>query len=85
MFSPLTMLKRKGGSGSIHGTADCKIFQSMTIPDIITQVFDDLGYNDYADTDSAIAARARGLRTSADSLTTERFIERAARNCAVVS
>ena len=27
--------------------ADCRIFQNKTIPDIITQVFSDLGFNDY--------------------------------------
>lgn len=28
-------------------TADCRIFQNMTVPDIITKVFDDLGFSDY--------------------------------------
>jgi type VI secretion system secreted protein VgrG len=28
--------------------ADCRIFQNKTIPDIITQVFSDLGFNDYS-------------------------------------
>ena len=27
--------------------ADCRIFQNKTVPDIITQVFSDLGFNDY--------------------------------------
>ena len=27
--------------------ADCRIFQNKSIPDIITQVFSDLGFNDY--------------------------------------
>ncbi len=30
-------------------TSDCRIFQNMTIPDIIKQVFDDLGFSDYDD------------------------------------
>lgn len=29
--------------------ADCRIFQSKTIPDIIKQVFSDLGFNDFSD------------------------------------
>jgi len=29
--------------------ANCRIFQNKTVPDIITQVFDDLGFNDYSD------------------------------------
>jgi type VI secretion system secreted protein VgrG len=28
--------------------ADCRIFQNKSIPDILTQVFSDLGFNDYA-------------------------------------
>src|SRR6266550_3406148 len=28
-------------------TADCRIFQNMTIPDIITKIFKDLGFNDF--------------------------------------
>ena len=28
-------------------TADCRIFQNMTIPDIIKKIFSDLGFNDY--------------------------------------
>jgi type VI secretion system secreted protein VgrG len=28
-------------------TADCRIFQNMTIPDIVTKVFSDLGFKDY--------------------------------------
>ncbi|MGO8788425.1 MAG: type VI secretion system Vgr family protein [Terriglobia bacterium] len=30
-------------------TADCRIFQNMTIPDIIKKIFTDLGYTDYTD------------------------------------
>jgi type VI secretion system secreted protein VgrG len=30
-------------------TADCKIFQNMTIPDIIKKVFQGLGFNDFSD------------------------------------
>jgi type VI secretion system secreted protein VgrG len=29
-------------------TADCRIFQDKPVPDIITQIFTDLGFNDYA-------------------------------------
>jgi type VI secretion system secreted protein VgrG len=29
-------------------TSDCRIFQNKTIPDIITQVFSDLGFHDYS-------------------------------------
>ena len=28
-------------------TSDCRIFQNKTLPEIIKQVFDDLGFNDY--------------------------------------
>ena len=28
-------------------SSDCKIFQRMAVPDILAQVFDDLGMNDY--------------------------------------
>jgi type VI secretion system secreted protein VgrG len=28
-------------------TADCRIFQNMTVPDIITKVFKDLGFTDF--------------------------------------
>ena len=28
-------------------TSDCRIFQNKTVPDIIKQIFDDLGYKDY--------------------------------------
>jgi len=28
-------------------TADCRIFQNMTIPDIVTKIFKDLGFNDF--------------------------------------
>jgi type VI secretion system secreted protein VgrG len=28
-------------------TADCRIFQSMTVPDIITKIFRDLGFSDF--------------------------------------
>ena len=28
-------------------TADCRIFQNMTVPDIIEQIFQDLGFSDY--------------------------------------
>jgi type VI secretion system secreted protein VgrG len=28
-------------------TADCRIFQNMTVPDIITKIFSDLGFNDF--------------------------------------
>jgi type VI secretion system secreted protein VgrG len=28
-------------------TADCRIFQNMTVPDIITKIFKDLGFSDY--------------------------------------
>src|SRR5262249_6873011 len=28
-------------------TADCRIFQNMKVPDIITKIFDDLGFKDY--------------------------------------
>ena len=31
-------------------TADCRIFQEMTVPDIIKQVFRDLGFTDFQDT-----------------------------------
>ena len=31
-------------------TADCRIFQSMTVPNIIKQVFRDLGFSDFEDT-----------------------------------
>lgn len=31
-------------------TADCRIFQDMTIPDIIAQVFTDLGFHDFRNT-----------------------------------
>jgi type VI secretion system secreted protein VgrG len=30
-------------------TADCRIFQNKTIPDIIKQIFSDLGFNDFSD------------------------------------
>ena len=30
-------------------TADCRIFQNMTIPDIIKKIFNDLGFNDFSD------------------------------------
>jgi type VI secretion system secreted protein VgrG len=30
-------------------TADCRIFQNMTIPDIIKKIFTDLGFNDFTD------------------------------------
>ena len=32
---------------SLTLNADCRIFQNKSIPDIITQVFSDLGFNDY--------------------------------------
>ena len=28
-------------------TADCRIFQNMTVPDIITKIFKDLGFTDF--------------------------------------
>src|SRR5262245_43003794 len=31
-------------------TADCRIFQNMTVPDIITKVFRDLGFTDFKNT-----------------------------------
>ena len=34
-------------------SADCRIFQNKTAPDIIKQVFTDLGFNDYRDALSA--------------------------------
>ena len=42
-------------------TADCRIFQNMTIPDIIKKIFTDLGFNDFTDSTKATYAVARLL------------------------
>ena len=37
-------------------TADCRIFQNMSIPDIIKKIFTDLGFNDFTDSTKATYA-----------------------------
>ncbi len=47
--SPPTTLKWSPGLWFLTRTADCRIFQNMTIPDIIKQIFTGLGFNEFSD------------------------------------